>query len=375
MKRLVFFFTILFATVALPLSAATIKVGDEVTIKQDESVAGDLYITAGNIVISGGIDGDLVVGGGNILFNGSTTADVMIGGGAVDILGPVGDDIRAAGGQVRVGENVVGDVLAAGGLVHILPTVVVGGDVILSGGSVVIDGEIQGSVKVYAGDVQLNGTFIGDVVIFTSGRVEIGDESVFEGNFEYTAPHEVIIPESVTVAGETIFHEAEIVTDVRSFFQALFGAVFITKIFTLLTAALLLALLFQGFSTRLATEAIEHPVRELARGFVVFIILPVASLILILSLLGFLVGALSFVLFAWMIIFVKIASGIVFGAILSHLIQKKILVNWQWVIVGVTLLQVINLVPFVGWVVSSLVFLVTFGALSKLFFQTFWVNR
>lgn len=375
MKRNILVVGGIFMLIALPVSAAVFGVGEEFTLKQDDVVEDNLYVSGGNITISGRVSGDIAAVGGNVLINGSTTNDVMAVGGAIDILGPVGDDIRASGGQIRIGENVEGDVVAAGGFVHILSNVTISKDVLLAGGKVVVDGVIEGNTKIYAGDVQLNGTFESDVEVFTSGKVEFGEEATFRANFSYTSPREALIPQSVIIAGDIAFNEAEIVTDARSFFTALFGAVFITKIFTLLTAGLLIALLFQRFSRDLAVQSVDHAGMEILRGFIMLIFIPTLSFFLIITLLGFLLGAFGFLLFFGMLLFTRVASGIVFGALLARLIIKRVVVNWQWVIVGITLLEVIKLVPFIGWFTSFIVFLITFGALSYLIYRHFWLSR
>jgi len=375
MKRNIFIVVGIFMLIALPVSAAIFGVGEEFTLKQDDVVEENLYVSGGNIIISGSVFGDIAAVGGNVLINGSTTNDVMAVGGAIDVLGSVGGDIRASGGQIRIGENVEGDVVAAGGFVHILSNVTISKDILLAGGKVVVDGIIEGNTKIYAGEVQLNGTFKNDVEVFTSGKVEFGEEATFRANLSYTSPREALIPQSVIIVGDITFNEAEIVTDARSFFTALFGAVFITKIFTLLTAGLLIALLFQRFSQNLAVQSVDHAGIEILRGFIMLIFIPTLSFFLIITLLGFLLGAFGLLLFFGMLLFTRVVSGIVFGALLARLIIKRVVVNWQWVIVGITLLEVIKLIPFIGWTVSFIVFLITFGALSYLIYRHFWLSR
>lgn len=367
--------SILFVLFALPASAAYLRAGEEFTLKQDDVIEDDLYVSGGNITISGKVTGDIAAVGGNILINGSTTDDVIAVGGAIDILGPVGDDVRASGGQIRIGENISGDVVAAGGFIHILSGVTVSGDVVLVGGKVIIDGTIEGQVKIYAGDIQLNGTILGDTQVFTSGEIEFGEESSFGGDVSYTSPREALIPQSVIITGNLVFNEAEIVTDARSFFSALFGAVFITKIFTLLTAGLLVALLFQRFSQNLAARAIEQAGIEVLRGLIMLVIIPALSFFLIITLLGFLIGSFGFILFAGMLLFTRVAAGIVFGALLARLILKRVVVSWQWVIVGITLLEIIKIIPIIGWLVAFVLFLMTFGSLSYLIYRHFWFGR
>lgn len=361
--------------VAVPVSAATIKAGEEYSLADDKIVKGDLYVAGGDISVSGVVEGDLTTTGGNIIVNGTVLSDVLILGGAIDVVGRTGDDLRLVGGQIRVGEDVGGDAVIAGGYVRILSSATVGEDLVIAGGRVVVDGDVVGNLKVYAGEVEINGTVGGDVELFVSDKLLFGESAVVGGNLTYTAPREVSMVEEGIVAGVITFNETRITKDVETFVGALFGLLFITKVLALLTAGLLGVFVFRKFSNLLVGRAIDTIGMDLLRGLVVLIVVPVLILFFFITTIGFFVGVLGSFVFITLMLLSKVYAGVVFGALLSKWFHKKVILTWQWTIVGITLLQIIGLIPIVGWIVVSIAFLVTFGALSHLVYSRFWLNR
>lgn len=375
MHKFTLFFIVLALLFTLPISAAIVKVAEEYSLSEGEIIAGDLYAVGGSVTVSGDVEGDTVVIGGDVFLNGITASDVFVLGGLVNVVGITGDDIRIVGGQITVGEDVPGDVVVLGGVIRILSNVSVGGDVITVGGRTIIDGDVAGDVQVYGGEVSLNGQIGGNTRLFISGDIFIGDNAQLDGDLIYTASHEADISETAIIVGEISFKETRITKDVQSFFSALFGAFFVTKILTLLVAGLLAIFVFRKFSESLVSCAISGIGKELLRGFVVLIAVPIALIFFFVTVLGAMVGILGLLVYVGLIIIAKIYTGIVFGTFLSKVIQKKVNIDWRWTVIGITLLQIISLVPIVGWLVVTVSFLVTLGAFSRFIYQRFWLTR
>jgi hypothetical protein len=139
-----------------------LRTGDVVTVPQDETWDGNLYLFAGQVTLNGNVDGDLTAFGGLVEINGNVTGDLLTAGGRVLLVGTVDGDVRAAGGQVEVTGSVTGDLLVSGGQVTTFSGSSVGGDVIVSGGQVTVDGDVDGSVVGAAGQYSSSGTIGGE---------------------------------------------------------------------------------------------------------------------------------------------------------------------------------------------------------------------
>jgi cytoskeletal protein CcmA (bactofilin family) len=120
-----------------------------------EAVTGDLIAAAGTLDLDAAVAGDALLLGGNIRIGAGVGRSLYAAGGRVTLHGPVGHNLRVAGGQVELlrEANVAGNVSVAGGQVTLRGTVQ--GDVRVGGGTVLIDGPVQGSVWVSAGQLRL----------------------------------------------------------------------------------------------------------------------------------------------------------------------------------------------------------------------------
>jgi cytoskeletal protein CcmA (bactofilin family) len=139
-----------------------LRTGQNVTVGEDESVAGDLYAAAGLVVVDGTIDGDLIAVGGDVRINGTVVGDLIAAGGTVTIAGTVAGDARVAAGQLMVSGDVGEDLLASGGQATLAASGSVGEDVIVSAGQLTLAGSVAGSVAGGAGSYERTGTIDGD---------------------------------------------------------------------------------------------------------------------------------------------------------------------------------------------------------------------
>jgi cytoskeletal protein CcmA (bactofilin family) len=160
---------LLLATAAtLVLAAETslldgkLRAGDTVTVPTDETVDGDLYLFAGTVTMDGTVDGDLAAFGGQVQVNGSVTGDLLVAGGTVNVNGDVSGDIRSSGGQVTISGTTGEDLVATGGQTTLSSGGTVGGDLIVSGGTVSVAGEVAGNIEGSAGTYTRSGTVGGD---------------------------------------------------------------------------------------------------------------------------------------------------------------------------------------------------------------------
>ena len=74
----------------------------------------------------------------------------------------VNDDLYATGGTINVNGAIEGDLVAAGGTINVRGTI--NGDVIAAGGSVMVTGTVRDNVRASGGSVVISSTVAGDVV-------------------------------------------------------------------------------------------------------------------------------------------------------------------------------------------------------------------
>ncbi|HEY7526122.1 MAG TPA: hypothetical protein VIA82_04750 [Candidatus Limnocylindria bacterium] len=136
-----------------------LRTGDTVTIPASETVADDLYIAGGTLIVDGTVHGDLVAFGGTVNVNGTVDGDLIAAGGTVSVGGTVSGDARVAGGTLSLTGSVGEDALVAGGQVTLGGEIK--GDLITSGGNIAMGATVGGDVEASAGNYSKSGQVAG----------------------------------------------------------------------------------------------------------------------------------------------------------------------------------------------------------------------
>ena len=368
----------LFCLVPLsPALAATIRGGETMSVPKDEIIRGDLYIGGGIVAVSGLVDGDLIAAGGRVIVNGPVSADLIAAGGTVDILGRVGDDVRIVGGQVTVGSDVIsGDLVAAGGNVHILSSTNVRSDLVVAGGNVILDGKIDGNVRVYGGTLTINGNVEGNLEAYSGEAVTLGPKTLIKGDFIYTAPSPVGTT-TAQILGQTEYtkKEGRGKADIAAIGAALLGTFFVVKLLITIVTVLVLLFVFRRFVESTSEEVITHFSRNAVIGFAGFIAIPVALVILFATILGIPLALLGGFAYVFSLMLSCFIAPIVGGALLSKWLVKEEKVDWKWALLGVVVITILAFVPIIGWIVPFVLFVATLGALLTEGHRAFWTNR
>lgn len=350
--------------------AAEFRAGEQPSFSAGE-ISKDLYMAGGNVTSSGAVTGDLVVVGGNILVQSAVSADLAAAGGSISILGTVGDDLRAAGGNITIAGAVRGDVVVGGGQTQLSGSGI-GGDVLWGGGTLRIDAPVVGNLQLGGGEVFLNAP-VGGNVHFTGDKLTLGSGAVITGNLTYSSPKEAERQEGAVVRGETTYTESVAGGGVsKGGIAAILSLALLLKFLSVFACALVLSYIFRRFALALVSTAVAQPLMEIGRGFVALLVLPVASVLLLLTLIGLPIGALGLLGFVLALVFASIAMPIVLGALVHRWIFKpaEYEISWKTVLLGSVLSVVLGLIPFIGWIVCFGFFLLTFGAAVKIKWET-----
>lgn len=366
---------------ALPAYAATLDFGETYTLSSGDSVSGNLYVTGGTVIISGPVDGDALFVGGDTTISGEITDDVFFIAGSGEVLGDVGGDVRAAGGKLTFAEHVGGDALLAGGAVSLVSGSQIQGDAILAGGRVSLLGDVGGNVYIGGADIFIDGKIVGNVTIYSSGQIHIGPNAAIGGSFSYRSPEEALIDAKAVIKGETTFeYLAPVLTarDVKGFFAGLVGVAFIVRLLALVLAALFFVLSFRRMTGEFSRFSLEHFWKAVLIGFIIFVAVPFASLIILLTVFGGFVALSIFLAWVSLLLLAQIYAGVVFWNIVCKYLFKRELppvISWQTAVLGTLVLGVVCLIPYVGPLIGLVFFLASLGAFSEIVYRKVILSR
>jgi hypothetical protein len=347
--------------------ASDFKVGEQPSFTAGEKSAENLYMAGSSVVSAGSAEKDLLIAGGTALVSGTVAGDVFVAGGSVTILNQVSGDARIGGGNIIISGDISGDALIGGGQI-ILSGKKIGGDAIIAGGSVRMESEVGGKVKIGGGEVYINAPIKGDADI-RARKLTLGPKADISGHLNYKAESPATLEAGAIVRGETNYTEIKSHTaEKKSVAAGLFTLMFIAKFLSLLVTALIIGLVFRRYSKELVRTATTNPLKEIGRGIITLIVLPIVSIILLFTIIGLPFGVLGILSFIMLIVFATIMTPIFLGALVHKWISRKseYVINWKTILLGTIIYCILGLIPFIGWIIVCISIVTTVGAIINL---------
>lgn len=378
MHKHIFSFCLLAMLVSTGVAhAALFKAGEQYSLPKDSVTPENLYVAAGDAVLSGDVLGDVYAMGGRVLLSGMVSNDASIAGGSVDVLGSVMEDARITGGEITVNTDIGGDLLAVGGSVRVLSDAVTKGDTILAGGEVSFAGTAEKTLRLSGERVVFSGTANGDVKI-SADYIVIEEGAVIQGSLSYPYHAQITIKEGSVVVGEVIKTQSardEVRMGVAKGMLALAGLFVVSKVLAMLVTALLAVYLFKDFSKDVADAGVHSFFKSALIGSAAVLLTPLAILLTFVTFFGWIIACIMLALYGILILLGMVYSGILCGAMLAKAFTKRQQTNLSWVFIGVLTLSVASVIPIVGWIIGTVFFMAAVGVLAQMAYRHLWVNR
>jgi hypothetical protein len=377
MKKI--FLLVMMAANFMPAAAFRIEYGNNIVITRP--VYENLYIAGGNVTINAPIYGDLIIAGGTIVINDTIFKDILLAGGRAFLNGFAGDDIRCAGGEIHISKNVTGEVVVAGGQVFIDKGVTIG-SLLATGGNITVDGNVNGEVKGAFGNLLLNGNISKDIdcrggKITINGRIDgrsvlaasdiiIGNDAVFENDIHYWNRKGKLDFKQNLKNGNAIYDPTLRIRNGEWYYL---GAATVLGLLWYLGMAFLMILiiqyLFANTFKKAADTVFSNSLKSLGFGLLFIIGLPVAAIVLFITLIGVPVG----LLLVFFYIILLLLSSAITSVVAANWMNNRNEYHWNfWHIAfaafGIFIvLKLLYSVPFVGWLVMILLACISYGAI------------
>lgn len=251
---------------------------------------GDYLAMGSHVEISGTIEGDLYLFAAQVVVDGHVKGDVLVCAANAEISGQVDNNVRVLAGQVSINGSVKHNVTAIGGNVYLSPSAKIAGNVVSLAGSAEISSAINGDATIAASNLRVSGS-IGDRLIAYVGKLRITSKARIENDLEYKSNDEALIDSEAKIGGKITHHTSV----VQKFFAgkwlkgvAIGSTVigFLMNFFYSFVAGWLLIRLFPR-NMEMAFESLsKHLLKCFGFGLMLLVLLPLASLLMLVSILG-----------------------------------------------------------------------------------------
>jgi len=326
----------------------------------------NVYLAGENVRVDTDATDDIVVAGADVTVQGRVAEDVLAAGGEVLIDAAIGDDLRVAGGDVIVRGSVAGDVNAAGGKLSLARGLTIGKRLMAAGGEVDIDAEVGGNAMIGGAEVRLGGTFRGDVDVAGEDIVVLPGAHIV-GDFTYRSLREADIDPDARIDGDITFIRSDATDSIFGGAFAGVGAGTFVFLVGLIVLGAIHLLLFPNVARAVTRDMRDRPGRALAIGAAVFIGMPVLALLLAISFIGFPVTIFIAGVFLAGLFAAYLSAALMIGQLLARAVRRSAEFDfWPRVAalaVGLLVLSVAGLIPFLGPLITIAALMLGLGAL------------
>lgn len=364
-KCIVSIFWAVFFPCLLLAQGSNYRFGTTIQIEAGDSLARNV-ISAGQFINIDGYLGDDLFGAAQIVeLKGTVVDDAIVLAEELTVNGSVGDMLLAAGETVVIDGFVEGDLIAAGNEIRLTPNARIGGNAALAAGKVTVeDSNINGWLRVSAGELMLNGT-VGNYVELYGDHIRFGNNYRPASSTTITTTRE-LNREELGSAPEDL----NIVVASEEGWVA--GVVFSLWLYiSLLITGILLMLVFPQTTSDLYRFTSERYFKNTGIGFLLFLGIPLAIIALLIVVLTIPVSFVLMVLYGLALLVSYLLVATILGTILIRIFKSgEKFTDYYWgLAIGMILILVLGVLPYVGWIINLLLIFFGLGTLLSYFWK------
>ena len=336
---------------ALPAAAFTARSGTEAVVSKDETIEGNLIISGQMVTVEGNVKGDVICAGQTVSIAGKVEGDVICAGQTLKVSSEVGGSVRAAAQTIDIAGRVNRNATVAAQTLKLDSEV--GQELFFAAQSANIGGRVGGDTAGAADSITLSGN-IGRNAQFGNNNLSVKSGAAVGGSLDYTSANEATVETGSTIAAGLRRHEPPAdkrmpmaAREKKTFPETVLGMVF--KLMFYLLFALLFAAMFRGPVTRAVDAILAKPGQTFGIGFLFLLLTPLASIILMLTLIGIPVAMVVCLFFAVAIFLAGLLAAVAVGGLLArtYFKDRKESLMAQTVI-GVVVLWLLFEIPFLN---------------------------
>lgn len=344
--------------VATPASATEFRKGDNITVRKDEVVKGDIFLTGEHVRIEGEVDGDVYAFAHQVDVTGHINGDLICFAQAVRISGVVDGNVRTGANNVTLTGTVERNVMLWNETFNLDPSGKIGRSLTAGGATLTLDGKIGRDFLGFADSTTISG-LIGGSVQERGKSLSIVSGAKIDGKTSFKGQREPSVASDAKLGSPIEFTKVEPRHEERRsgyyLWQVIWAAAYVLF-------GLVLFSLMPVFSGEAAAN-VENIGASVGLGILVGAGFPIAALVACITVVGLFVGVSGFFLWYASLYFAQI----VVGAAVGQWIMGRAHEFWPSIgrmVVGLLLLRIGMLVPYLGIWVKIAVIVWGIGAIS-----------
>ncbi len=341
------------------------KAGENFLFPDTLIIDDDLVIAGNTIKSDATIRGDLISGSSRLVQNGVVEGSVIAGAKDLDILGQVNGSVRGFAQNINVNGKVNRNLIGFGAALNIKPDADIGGDLTAFCGELTLDGKVGKGLRGSVGTLVISGTVDGDVSVNTD-EITLMPTAKILGDLKYKSKKQAKIESGALVTGQTFWTKKEKKKEKEP--TVIFTAKsFVTELLFLLAlmiTGIVLTLIFKKNAYQAKSAVTASFLKSLGLGFVFMVCIPIAIVVLIVTILGIPIAIIALFAYAVLIYIAKIPVATALGGMIIKAFGKQGEPSLIWsMILGLIILTILLNIPYLEWLIYFIVLFTGFGAI------------
>lgn len=336
------------------------RAGAQINVVSDNHY--DVWAAGALATVRGTIANALHAAGAEVDVDTITQGDAYVAGAIVSVTGSYGHDLYVAGTRISIAARVEGALKAGGARMLVRPQTNVRGLTQIAGADVVFAGVSQGRAEFYGDTVEIDGRIAGDLVV-RARSVIIGKTAVIDGNVTFQSFNEPVIVDGAVIRGRRTMTLPRPEVSRFEAAQALFGLV-LFSIAAGFMAGFVLLLVRRAFVERAVAALRNRPGHSFGLGVLVFVLVPAIAALLMATVIGIPTALLLLLALPLLWLAATVVAAFAMGDFLVNRTPRPrgfFAQLWQ-LIVGLVVLSVIGIIPYLGFLTWLAALLVGLGA-------------
>lgn len=312
------------------------------TLKVEENVDHNLFLSGNKVTSNSKVNGILFMVGNSLKTKKSIEYGALAGNN-ITIVSDVEKDLFAAGNDITVEGKL-------------------GRDAYIAGNTVSINNDVDGNLFITSGTIELSDTTVKGNVYLACDNIVIGENVTIKGTLRYNEDAKI---EGLKKAGikklktyKESYSEKKDIKEVTS-------EKIVSTLSLLLVALIISSLLPRLYQLKEEDVNVKTLLKKALNGLITLVLTPIACVMLLISIIGLPLGIIGVLLYGISVyISITVSSALLGKVILSKFNRED---KFLSIVVGVVIMKIVLLIPYIGPSIYFLFMLVGLGYILDLF--------
>jgi cytoskeletal protein CcmA (bactofilin family) len=338
---------------------------DMAIIPAGQVFVGDYYAMEDLVEISGVIRGNAYLAGSQVVINGTIEGNVFILAGDVEIKGTVQGDLWTLAGSATVLGTIARDAIILSA--NAQSNAEISGNLTVIAGNAEVEGIVGGNATGLAAQLKVAGLIKNNLRCFV-GKLRVLSPARIKGDIKYRSNETASIDPGAKIDGTILYHKSVFrdLMDVPLIQGLVIGSKVATFLMNFIYTFVMGIIIIRMFPRKLskALHALqEDPLKSLYYGAILLVLFPLASLILLATVIG--------APFALTLIALNIVTFYTVKIFTILWVANRLFAKWKWkkngmmtLFSGQVLYSILVAIPFVGIFFAFLTMVFGLGAVA-----------